>query len=325
MQRWNALDEVPADLGRNAVTIGNFDGVHRGHQAVLGRLADRARAAGLGTVAVTFDPHPLAVLYPERAPERLTTLEHRLQLLEAAGVDATLVMEFTRELATWSPERFVADVLAGALHAGLVVVGGDTRFGHRNSGDVGTLRELGAAYGFGVEVVADLGDGVHVGRPRWSSTWVRELVAAGDVDTAAQVLGRQHRVTGEVVHGEHRGRLLGYPTANMSPESVGVVPADGVYAGWLVLPGPDGARDGERLPAAISVGTNPTFEDRQRRVESYVLDRDDLDLYGRTVAVEFVRRLRPTVRFDGVDALVAQMANDVEQCRLVLGVATSSP
>jgi riboflavin kinase/FMN adenylyltransferase len=232
-------------------------------------------------------------------------------------------MEFTHELATWSPERFVAEVLVAALHAKLIVVGGDTRFGHRNSGDVNTLRELGEQYGFDVEVVADLGDGVHVGRPRWSSTWVRQLVAAGDVDTAAQVLGRPHRVTGEVVHGEHRGRLLGYPTANMAPESVGVVPADGVYAGWLVLVG-DG-RDGERLPAAISVGTNPTFEDRQRRVESYVLDRDDLDLYGRTVAVEFVRRLRPTVRFDGVDALITQMANDVEQCRLVLGVAASSP
>jgi riboflavin kinase/FMN adenylyltransferase len=322
VQRWNALDEVPADLGRTAVTIGNFDGVHRGHQAVLGQLVDRARGAGLATVAITFDPHPLAVLYPERAPERLTTLEHRLELLAAAGLDAALVMEFTRELATWSPERFVADVLVGALHADLVVVGGDTRFGHRNSGDVDTLRTLGRQHGFAVEVVADLGDGVHVGRPRWSSTWVRELVAAGDVDTAAQVLGRPHRVTGEVVHGEHRGRLLGYPTANMSPDSVGVVPADGVYAGWLVVLG---GETPERLPAAISVGTNPTFEDRQRRVESYVLDRDDLDLYGRTVAVEFVRRLRPTVRFDGVDALITQMANDVEQCRLVLGVTTSSP
>jgi riboflavin kinase/FMN adenylyltransferase len=324
VQRWNALDEVPSDLGPSAVTIGNFDGVHRGHQAVLGQLVDRARAAGLGAVAVTFDPHPLAVLYPDRAPERLTTLEHRLQLLAAAGLDATLVMEFTHQLATWSPERFVADVLAGALHARLVVVGGDTRFGHRNSGDVDTLRALGRQYGFDVEVVADLGEGVHVGRPRWSSTWVRELVAAGDVDTAAQVLGRPPRLTGEVVHGEHRGRLLGYPTANMAADSVGVVPDDGVYAGWLVLQQPDG-RDGERLPAAISVGTNPTFEDRQRRVESYVLDRDDLDLYGLAVAVEFVRRLRPTVRFDGVDALITQMALDVEQCRVVLGVATSSP
>jgi riboflavin kinase/FMN adenylyltransferase len=296
------------------VTIGNFDGVHRGHHAVLKLVADRARAAGLRSVAVTFDPHPLAVLYPDRAPEPLSTTEHKLELLGATGLDAVLVMPFTHELALWSPRRFVQEVLVDALGAKEVVVGSDTRFGHRNAGDVDTLRELGAELGFTVQVVADLGrEGAE---RRWSSTWIRELITAGDVAGAAEVLGRPHRVTGTVVHGDHRGRELGYPTANLAPDSVGAVPADGVYAGWLVRTATD-----EKLPAAVSIGTNPTFEGRRdRRVEAYVLGRDDLDLYGEVVAVEFVERLRPTLRFDGIEALCDQMALDVKRCREVLGV-----
>ena len=299
------------------MTIGNFDGVHRGHHAVLKLVVDRARAAGLRSVAVTFDPHPLAVLYPDRAPEPLSTTDHKLELLAAAGLDAVLVMPFTPELAQWSPRRFVQDALVDALGAKEVVVGSDTRFGYRNAGDVDTLRELGAELGFTVQVVADLG---RQGQERrWSSTWIRELIAAGDVAGAAEVLGRPHRVTGAVVHGDHRGRELGYPTANLAPDAVGAVPADGVYAGWLVR-----TATAERLPAAISIGTNPTFEGRRdRRVEAYVLGRDDLDLYDEVVAVEFVERLRPTLRFDGIEALCDQMALDVKRCREVLGVSTA--
>lgn len=298
------------------MTIGNFDGVHRGHHAVLKLVVDRARAAGLRSVAVTFDPHPLAVLYPDRAPEPLSTTDHKLELLAAAGLDAVLVMPFTPELAQWSPRRFVQEALVDALGAKEVVVGSDTRFGYRNAGDVDTLRELGTELGFTVQVVADLGRQGE--ERRWSSTWIRELIAAGDVGGAAEVLGRPHRVTGAVVHGDHRGRELGYPTANLAPDAVGAVPADGVYAGWLVR-----TATAERLPAAISIGTNPTFEGRRdRRVEAYVLGRDDLDLYDEVVAVEFVERLRPTLRFDGIEALCDQMALDVKRCREVLGVNT---
>jgi riboflavin kinase/FMN adenylyltransferase len=318
VQRWSDLRDVPVGFGPSVVTIGNFDGVHRGHREVLKQVVDRARAAGLRSVAVTFDPHPLAVLYPDRAPQPLSTVEHKLELLAATGLDAVLVMPFTHELAQWSPRRFVQEALVDALGAQEVVVGSDTRFGYRNAGDVDTLRELGAELGFTVQVVADLGR--LGGERRWSSTWIRELIAAGDVGAATDVLGRPHRVTGKVVHGDHRGREMGYPTANLEPDAVGAVPADGVYAGWLVRTG-----TGECLPAAISVGTNPTFEGRRdRRVEAYVLDRFDLDLYGEVVAVEFVERLRPTLKFDGMEPLMKQMADDVIRCREVLGVSALS-
>jgi riboflavin kinase/FMN adenylyltransferase len=320
VQRWYGLDAVPAGFGPSAVTIGNFDGVHLGHQAVLRGVVERARQLDATPVAVTFDPHPLAVLFPDRAPQPLSTLEHRLELLAGMGLGAVVVMRFDRELAQWSPERFVQEVLVDALGAQAVVVR-DTRFGHRNSGDVQTLRELGARLGFDVEVVADVGD-----EDRWSSTRVRRLVEQGDVETVAEVLGHPHRTTGEVVHGDHRGRTLGYPTANLSPDAVGAVPADGIYAGWLIDYGREersGAPGARRLPAAISVGTNPTFGGIGRRVEAYVLDRDDLQLYGHIVAVEFVRRLRATLLFDSVEQLLERMAADVEQCREVLGAASA--
>lgn len=316
VQRWSELRDVPVGFGPSVVTIGNFDGVHRGHRAVLKQVVDLARASGLLSVAVTFDPHPLAVLYPDRAPRPLSTTGHKLELLAEAGLDAVLVMPFTHELAQWSPRRFVQETLVDALGAKQVVVGSDTRFGYRNAGDVQTLRELGTELGFTVQVVADLGRQGE--ERRWSSTWIRELIAAGDVAAAADVLGRAHRVTGLVVHGDHRGREMGYPTANLESTAVGAVPADGVYAGWLVR-----TESGHRLPAAVSVGTNPTFEGhRDRRVEAYVLDRTDLDLYGEVVAVEFVDRLRPTLTFDGMEALMVQMADDVARCRTVLGVST---
>lgn len=310
VQRWSALEEIPDDYGPSVVTLGNFDGVHKGHRAVLATLVERGTALDLPSVAVTFEPHPLSVLRPDAAPERITTSAQRAELLERVGIGALLMMDFTRELAAWSPEHFVEHVFVRRLRAQVVVVGEDTRFGTRNSGDVSTLRELGLRFGFEVIVVTDLGDD-----ERWSSTQIRRMLAAGDVEHAAAVLGRPHRVCGTVVHGDHRGRDLGYPTANLGQENEGMVPADGVYAGWLIrLDLPPDAVD-RLLPAAISIGTNPTFDGTQRRVEAYVLDRTDLELYGEHVGMEFVRRLRDTLKFASIDALLDQMREDVEQCR----------
>ena len=313
MLRWTDLTQIPEGFGPSVVTLGNFDGVHRGHRAVLATVIEQARERGAQAVAVTFDPHPVAVLRPDQAPRTITPLGLRLDLLEGTGLDAVLVQEFTAELAGWTPERYVEEVFVEALGATAVVVGEDTRFGVRNSGDVSTLRALGEKHGFDVVVLKDLG-----GDTRWSSSQVRELVATGDVAAAAEILGRPHRISGTVVHGDHRGRELGYPTANLSQEMGGLVPADGVYAGWLLrldLPGDDADRV---LPAAVSIGTNPTFDGHQRRVEAYALDRTDLDLYGEQVGVELVERLRPTERFDSVEELLEQMARDVDRCREVL-------
>jgi riboflavin kinase / FMN adenylyltransferase len=319
VKRWNGLADVPTDLGASVVTLGNFDGVHAGHRAVLSRVVERARELGATAVAITFDPHPAQVLFPDRAPELITGLHQRLELMASVGLDATVVMEFTRELSQWTPQEFVVRALVQTLHVRSVVVGEDTRFGHRNSGDVQTLRELGEVHGFDVEVVRDLAP--QASGPRWSSSWVREALEQGDVARAAEALGRPHRITGIVVHGDHRGRELGYPTANLDPGAEGMVPADGVYAGWMLRPGAPaavGAAD-RLLPAAVSIGTNPTFDGTQRRVEAYVLDRTDLELYGERVSLELVERLRPTLRFDSVEALVAQMRQDVESTRQLLG------
>jgi riboflavin kinase/FMN adenylyltransferase len=234
----------------------------------------------------------------------LTTVERRIELLRSIGVDDVVVLPFTRELSQQSPADFAQAVLRDALHAERVVVGADWRFGHKAKGDVALLREL----GFDVDGVELLRDEAVV-----SSSAIRALIAAGDVAGAAAALDRPHLVEGPVVRGDARGRELGFPTANLAVDPGILVPADGVYAGWLVRDG--GA--GSRLPAAVSVGTNPTFDGTERRVEAYVLDAE-LDLYDEAVAVEFVARLRPTVRFDGVDALVEAMGRDVAATRDVL-------
>ncbi|MBC9821411.1 bifunctional riboflavin kinase/FAD synthetase [Terrabacter sp. MAHUQ-38] len=323
MQRWYGLDDIPADLGPTVVTLGNFDGVHRGHREVLTRVVREAAARDALPVAVTFEPHPIAVLYPDRAPAAVMSLGQRLDALESVGLGAVLVIEFTREFAQQTPEEFVRGTFVEALGVAAVVVGKDTRFGVRNSGDVETLRELGEVHGFEVIALDDIGEGEAQGA-RWSSTQLRAELLAGKVDHAAQMLGRPHRVTGTVVHGDHRGRELGFPTANLSQDHEGLVPADGVYAGWLVrLDLADGDPD-RTLPAAVSVGTNPTFDGHQRRVEAYVLDRTDLDLYGERVAVEFVSHLRPTLKFDSIEVLVEQMTQDVERCREILSAIVPS-
>ncbi|WP_426006814.1 bifunctional riboflavin kinase/FAD synthetase [Paenarthrobacter sp. NyZ202] len=321
---WNDPTEVPRDFGPTAVTIGNFDGVHRGHQHVLALLTDTARRQGIPSVAVTFDPHPAQVHRPESAPELIMGLQDKIDALGHAGVDAVLVMKYTLDLAAMTPLEFVQQILLDALQAGHVVVGHDLRFGAGNSGDVATMQELGDQLGFGVQVVNEYGAGGfpvhHDGDEdrRCSSTWVREALSEGDVVTAAAILGRPHRMRGEVVHGAARGRDLGFPTANLSHDSTGYVPADGIYAGWLV------DQAGTRWPAAISVGSNPTFDGVSRQVEAHVIDRpegevvDDFNLYGQTVAVEFTQRLRGMVAYRGPEALVEQMCLDVAQAHELL-------
>ncbi len=288
------------------VTIGNFDGVHRGHQAVLAQC--RAHHADLPIAAVTFDPHPLAVIAPTHAPRRLTSLARRIELLRAHGADEVRVLAFNAEMAGWSPDEFVARVIVEQLHGALVIVGENFRFGHKAAGDLNFLRAAGERHGFDVKSLAIVGsDGA------LSSTRVRELVAAGDLAGAADVLGRPHEVSGVVRRGDQRGRELGYPTANVPVDESIAVPPDGVYAGWVVRV------SGERLAAAISVGTNPTFAGVERRVESYVLDRTDLDLYDEDIQIEFIKRLRGMVRFEEVDDLIVQMRVDIEQTRRALG------
>jgi len=294
---------------RTIVAIGNFDGVHLAHVEMLRNA--QALNDQLPLVVVTFWPHPASVLRPGHQPKLLTSLADRLELLRAAGAHEVRVVQFTEDVATWSPSEFVRRVIAH-LDPAHVVVGRNFHFGHKASGDVDTLRELGAGR-FQVSAI----DLVRIDGLNTCSTLVREALDGGEVACAARQLGREFRVRGVVVVGDQRGRELGYPTANLPVPGEMAVPADGVYAGWLSrLDDPQSAR----LPAAISVGTNPTFYGHERRVESYVLDRDDLELYGREIAVDFVQRLRGQVKFDGVDALIDQMHSDVDAARgLLLG------
>ena len=326
MQVWHDMSQVDGRLGRTVVTVGNFDGVHLGHRHVIARARELAvELGGLPVVAVTFDPHPLSVLAPDKAPRMLSPLDRRLSLLAEAGVDAALVLPFTAELAAVPAEEFATDVVLTRLSAAGVVVGENFRFGYRARGDVDLLRRL--SQPLGVRVVGLALDGAVAadGGPRqtWSSTYVRERISAGDVAAAATALGRPFSIRGEVVQGEQRGRQLGYPTANVPVATwETAVPLDGVYAGWLRRLDDAAA---PWWPAAISVGTNPTFDGTDRRVESYVLDRDDLELYDVLVEVAFVRRLRGQVRYDDVDGLVEQMKTDVDQARSLLAETGPPP
>lgn len=314
MTTWRSPADVPAGLGRTVVTIGVFDGVHRGHRAVIARAVESGRESGLPVVAVTFDPLPIRVIRPEVAPPTLSSASRRAELLHAAGADHVLVLPFGRERSEQPAEEFIDDVLVGVLRAAAVVVGRDFRFGHRAAGTVDTLVAMGGRRDFSVVVVDDVGDGSRVAR--WSSSYIRERVAEGDVAAAAAALGRPFRVEGVVVHGSQRGRDLGFPTANLPVPGEELVPADGVYAGWLTrLDVPDAPA----LPAAVSVGTNPTFDGVERKVEPYVLDADDLDLYGVPVAVDFVAWIRGQERFGSADELVEQMRADAERTRELLG------
>lgn len=306
-------------MSDTVVVIGNFDGVHPGHLEVLAEA--RALRPNLPLVVVTFWPHPISVLRPEVGPMLLTGLDERIALLEHAGADRVEVIDFTPAFAQLSPEQFVNDVLL-PLNPDLIVVGENFRFGHRAAGNVQTLRELGTGR-FEVQ-------GLPLVRFRDEDTCssvIRLAVVRGDVEHAAEHLGRPFRFSGVVTHGDHRGRELGFPTANLPVPALLACPEDGVYAGWLFrLDGRDahGALlpEGEapaRWPAAISVGTNPTFDGVQRRVESYVLDRSDLELYGAPIAVDFVAHIRGQVRFEGIGPLIEQINDDVRRCHEILG------
>ena len=309
MQRWRGLEAAPSSWGRCVVAIGMFDGVHRGHQLLLARAVERARQLGLPSVALTFDPHPTEVVRPGSHPAVLTGPRAKAELLEALGVDVLCVLPFTAAFSQLSPDGFAHEVLVEHLHASVVIVGENFRYGRRAAGDVPALTVSGRRFGFTVEGMPLDGQD----ETTWSSTYVRSCVDAGDVERAAAALGREHRIEGVVVRGDQRGREIGYPTANLDPLPWSAVPADGVYAGRL-LRGLTGSGPAESLPAAISIGTNPTFAGRERRVEAFVLDFSG-DLYGERVALAFTARLRDTLRFDGVAPLVEQMARDVERTR----------
>lgn len=303
-------------MTKSVVVIGNFDGVHLGHRAVLEHA--RELEPGLPVVAMTFWPHPLSVVRPGHEPKLLCDLDERVELLLAAGADRVEVVAFTKDFSQRTPESFVSTVLQ-PLQPARVVVGQNFRFGHFAAGTVDTLRELGRGR---FEVTAiDL-----VGSPlrqdgevaRTSSTRIRAALAEGDIDAASRMLGRPYSFTGVVVHGDRRGRELGFPTANLAVSDKRAAPADGVYAGWLqVVDDPDQPP----MPAAVSVGRNPTFDGTDLRVESYVLDRTDLELYDVRVRVQFVRRIRGQIKFGGIEDLVAQMNADVDRIRELLTAA----
>lgn len=315
MQVFESISELdPADFAAGScVAVGKFDGLHRGHQAILSQL-DRAAEQSTGegvrsrTVVFTFANNPLSYLNPNHCPHPLMSRAQRLEAFEAAGVDVCVMVEFDEAFARIPAEDFVADVLVNKLRARHVVMGADFRFGYRGSGDGALLERLGEEYGFDAELVEWVEDN---GGDQVSSSRVREALGQGDVEAAHRMLGRPPVVRGEVVHGDARGRELGFPTANLGGALEGFVPADGVYSGWVVI-------DGVRREAAISVGNNPTFTpNEQSRVEAFILDFEG-DLYGKAMEVQFAHRLRGTVAFESLEALIEQMHDDVVRARVLL-------
>lgn len=306
---------MPADWGRCVVTIGVFDGVHLGHQELIHEAVRTAKELEAPSVLLTFVPHPSEVVRPGSHPPVLTTAIRKSELAEQFGIDVFCALPFTVERSQQSAADFIDEALVGQLHAAAVVIGDNFRFGHRAGGDLGTLQAAGARRGFTAIGVPLL----QLGDTTLSATYVRTCLENGDVVGAAAALGRPHRVDGLVVRGDQRGRDLGFPTANLSTAPYAMIPADGVYAGRVVSLDERGATvpDGGLGMAAISVGTNPTFDGQHRVVESYILDFDR-DLYGEQIGVEFLQRLRGMERFDGIEPLVRQMRDDVARTRQLL-------
>jgi riboflavin kinase/FMN adenylyltransferase len=305
------MGDVPSGWGRSVITVGVFDGVHRGHQKLIGRAVAVAKDRDLPSVLITFDPHPTEVIRPGQHPAVLTTLTRRADLVAQLGVSAFCVLPFTPELARMPADEFTHEVLVERLHAAVVLVGENFTFGYGARGDVPMLRQFGRRFGFaveGLELITDSGDSGN--EVTFSSTYIRSCIDSGDVRLSAEALGRPHRLEGVVVRGDRRGHELGFPTANLAPTPFAAVPADGIYACWFHW-------NGRQLASAVSVGTNPTFSGRQRTVEAYVLDIDE-DFYGRRVALDFVERLRGMERFDSVSELAEQMGRDVKRTRELL-------
>lgn len=295
------------ELGPTAVTIGKFDGIHRGHQALIKALQSAAAEQKLKAVLVTFDRHPDALLNPASLKWPLIGPKQKTTLVAEAGLDALLTLTFDDALAQQSAQDFVQETLVDGLHAKIVIVGEDFRFGAGGAGDVALLHNLGQQLGFEVRVIPSATEaGLKV-----STSVIRELLDQGEVAKAGSLLGRVHTTVGIIEHGLKIGRTIGFPTANMSRDAEGYLPLDGVYAGWLIA-------DGVRYPAAHSVGINETFQAVPRLVESHVLDRKDLDLYDKIVTLEYVDFVRPSAKFDGVDALVAEINRDLDKIRNIL-------
>ena len=285
---------------KKVIAIGIFDGVHAGHQQII----DIAKHQGDVTV-MTFDPHPASVIAPERTPTQLVTVKDRIQLLKKAGATAVEVVNFNKEFSQLSPDQFIEDILVGRFAAEHVVIGENFNFGYKAQGTPKYLSEVGPKYGFGVSIVKlqeDRGSTI-------SSSRIRNLIIDGQIDRANELLTRNFYLKGLVIHGEKRGREIGYPTANIGLTPLATIPADGVYAGWLSV----GAN---RWPAAISIGTNPTFPGvRGRQVEAYALDQVGLELYDQEGKIEFGYRLRDTLKFDGLAPLLEQMKKDCDKAR----------
>ncbi len=321
MQRWRGQDEIPTDWGRCVLTIGVFDGVHRGHQELIARAVKAGRERNVPTVLMTFDPHPMEVVHPGSHPAQLTTLTRRAELVEELGIDVFLVVPFTPEFMKLTPDRYIHELLVEHLHVVEVVVGENFTFGKKATGNVDSLRQAGGRFGFSVQTIPLAAERHDNETVTFSATYVRSCVDAGDVVAAEEALGRPHRVEGVVVRGDGRGHVLGFPTANVAPPMYSAIPADGVYAAWFTVlghgPAVGAVAPGERYQAAVSVGTNPTFSGRTRTVEAYVLDTS-ADLYGQHVAVDFVARIRGQRKFAEVDALIAEMEADTERARAIL-------
>lgn len=304
-----SLSEIPAGHGPTAVTIGKFDCIHLGHQALFAEIVDAATNLNLIPTVVTFDRHPDHLLRPERAKLPILGPGQKSELISGFGVATMLQLEFNQELAGLSPEQFVEQILVQGLNAKLVLVGEGFRFGNQGSGNFELLQALGQKHGFEVSEVKR----VQVDGEVVSTTLVRELLDLGNVKLVNKMLGRVHEVSGMVEHGLKIGRKIGFPTANIARDAEGYLPLDGVYAGWLIA-------DGIRYPAAHSVGINETFQAVPRLVESHVLDETELDLYDKVVSLEFVDFVRPAAKFDGVEALVHQINLDLDIVRKQLGL-----
>lgn len=312
METWKSIGEVPIEYAETVVTIGKFDGVHLGHSRLVSEAIHLAEEHALAAVVLTFDRHPNVVLKQNQLHLPITGPQQKLQLLEELGVDAVLTLTFDEALAAMPAEKFIEIYLVDALRAKAVVVGEGFRFGAGGEGDVALLRLIGLERGFVVREVTH----AEIGGSKISSTRVRAALDSGDVNLAAALLGRPHAIRGIIEHGKKLGRTIGFPTANMSRAAEGYLPLDAVYAGWLVVNHDDGSQTG--YPAALSVGINETFEAVPRVLEAYVLDRDDLDLYDLDVTMEFVEFVRPTLKFDSVETLIAAIKDDVEKVRSLL-------
>jgi riboflavin kinase/FMN adenylyltransferase len=321
VERWRGQEEIPTDWGRCVLTIGVFDGVHRGHAELITRAVKAGKARGVPTVLMTFDPHPMEVVFPGSHPAQLTTLTRRAELVEDLGVDVFLVIPFTSDFMKLSADRYIHELLVERLHVLDVLVGENFTFGKKAAGNVALLRKAGERFGFAVEAISLVSEHHQTETVTFSSTYIRSCVDAGDMAAAAEALGRFHRVEGVVVRGDGRGRALGFPTANVAPPMHSAIPADGVYAAWFTVLGhgpiTGTVAPGHRYQAAVSVGTNPTFSGRTRTVEAFVLD-ETADLYGQHVAVDFVSRIRGQVKFDSVTDLVEAIGADTDRARQLL-------